>query len=98
MIVTGATAGFGLCIARGFVADGARLIAAGRRRDRLEALAAELPSQVSLPSQVLPLTLDVTIRAAAAQTIAGLPARVNVNLVQAMPVVRSCGPLRMHHG
>ncbi|SDB61501.1 SDR family oxidoreductase [Belnapia rosea] len=68
VLVTGATAGFGLAIAHRFAKDGARIIAAGRRQDRLEALAAELPGQV------LPLALDVADRATVEAAIAGLPA------------------------
>ncbi len=68
VLVTGATAGFGLAIAHRFAQDGARIIAAGRRQDRLEALAAELPGQV------LPLALDVADRATVEAAIAGLPA------------------------
>ena len=40
--VTGATAGFGAAIARRFVREGHRVIAAGRRRERLDTLKAEL--------------------------------------------------------
>ena len=38
ILVTGATAGFGLAIARRFASQGGRIIAAGRRAERLEAL------------------------------------------------------------
>lgn len=67
VFVTGATAGFGAAITRRFVADGHRVIAAGRRADRLEALAAELG-----PS-VLPFVLDVTDRAATESVATRLP-------------------------
>ncbi len=37
VLITGATAGFGEAIARRFVHDGHRVIATGRRAERLEA-------------------------------------------------------------
>ena len=42
LLVTGATAGFGEAIARRSIRDGHRVIATGRRVERLEKLAAEL--------------------------------------------------------
>lgn len=69
ILVTGATAGFGRVIAQRFAGTGARIIAAGRREDRLATLRAELGED-----RVLPLTLDVRDRAAVAEAIAGLPA------------------------
>jgi 3-hydroxy acid dehydrogenase/malonic semialdehyde reductase len=66
-LVTGATAGFGAAIARRLVADGHRVIATGRRLDRLEALQAELGDKL------LPFVLDVTDAAAVDALPASLP-------------------------
>ncbi|WP_458095817.1 SDR family oxidoreductase [Roseomonas sp. WA12] len=68
VLVTGASSGFGLAIAHRFVADGARVIAAGRRADRLAALHGELGAD-----NVLPLVLDVRDRAAVETAVAALP-------------------------
>ncbi|MHA7634563.1 SDR family NAD(P)-dependent oxidoreductase [Corallococcus sp. M7] len=68
VLVTGATAGIGQAIARRFVKEGARVIAAGRRGDRLDALKAELGERL------LPVTLDVTDKAAVKAAFASLPA------------------------
>jgi len=70
VLVTGATAGFGEATAERFARDGARLVVAGRRADRLEALAKRLSSSAS----VHPLALDVRDRAAVEKAIATLPA------------------------
>jgi 3-hydroxy acid dehydrogenase / malonic semialdehyde reductase len=67
VFVTGASSGFGAAVARRFAADGARVIAAARRTDRLAGLVAELGPQVH------PLTLDVRDRAGVAAAVDGLP-------------------------
>lgn len=67
IMVTGASAGFGEAITRRMVADGHRVIAAARRKDRLDALAAEFGAAV------LPFELDVTDRQAVAALPGSLP-------------------------
>ncbi|MFC0408779.1 SDR family NAD(P)-dependent oxidoreductase [Roseomonas elaeocarpi] len=69
VLVTGATAGFGAAIAHRFAADGARIIAAGRRAERLDALRREIGED-----RVLPMVLDVRDREAVAKAVESLPA------------------------
>ncbi len=66
-LVTGATAGFGLAITHRLVRCGWRVIATGRRADRLAALAAELGPDLH------PHRLDVTDAAAIAALPGALP-------------------------
>jgi len=66
-LVTGATAGFGLATAEAFLASGARVVATGRRADRL----AELTRRHG--DRVLPLQLDVRDRAAVESSLVALP-------------------------
>jgi 3-hydroxy acid dehydrogenase/malonic semialdehyde reductase len=68
VFVTGASSGFGAVITRRFAAKGDRVIACGRRLDRLAALAEELGINV------LPLELDVRERAAVESSVSSLPA------------------------
>lgn len=68
VLVTGASSGFGAGIARRFVREGHRVIAAARRTDRLAALAAELGPAL------LPVELDVTRQESIEQMLAALPA------------------------
>jgi 3-hydroxy acid dehydrogenase/malonic semialdehyde reductase len=65
--VTGASAGFGQAIVRRFVADGANVVAAARRGDRLAALAQELGDRVHT------VELDVRDRAAVERALTSLP-------------------------
>lgn len=68
ILVTGATAGFGWEIAKRFAGQGHKVIAAGRREERLQALQAELGDAC------LPLVLDVSDRAAVERSLTSLPA------------------------
>ncbi|HCY64743.1 MAG TPA: NADP-dependent 3-hydroxy acid dehydrogenase [Oxalobacteraceae bacterium] len=68
VFVTGATSGFGEEMARRFARHGHKVIATGRRRDRLDVLARELGAAV------LPLVMDVTSKSSITAALAALPA------------------------
>ena len=68
VLITGATAGFGRVMTQHFVRAGHRVIAAGRRAERLATLHAELGAAI------YPLTLDVTDQVAVKTAFANLPA------------------------
>jgi 3-hydroxy acid dehydrogenase/malonic semialdehyde reductase len=70
LLVTGASAGFGAVIARRFVADGATVIGAARRGDRLAAMQNELGSAFH------PLTFDIRDRPSVEAALASLPAEL----------------------
>lgn len=67
ILITGATAGFGAAFARRFIKDGHRVIATGRRTERLEAL------QKELGENLYTAPLDVTDKQAVAEFISSLP-------------------------
>lgn len=67
VLITGASAGFGAEMTRKFVAHGHRVIAAGRRMERLDALAG------ALGNAVLPCEMDVTSRKSIDAALAALP-------------------------
>ena len=67
VLITGATAGFGSAAARRFAKDGAKLVLAGRRAERLDELKAELKVPVHT------LVLDVRSREAVTDAINDLP-------------------------
>jgi 3-hydroxy acid dehydrogenase/malonic semialdehyde reductase len=67
VLVTGASSGFGAAMARKFVGEGHRVIAAARRTDRLAELATELGTAL------LPAELDVTHPGSIDTMLAALP-------------------------
>ncbi|MBK4783931.1 MAG: bifunctional NADP-dependent 3-hydroxy acid dehydrogenase/3-hydroxypropionate dehydrogenase YdfG [Pantoea sp. Pent] len=68
IFVTGATAGFGQSLTRRFIATGHKVIASGRRAERLQELKQELGDNLYT------VQLDVRNRAAIEEAIAALPA------------------------
>ncbi len=68
IFITGATSGFGLACAKLFVAQGARVVATGRREERLAELKKELGENVYT------LTLDVRDQKAVEAAVKSLPA------------------------
>jgi serine 3-dehydrogenase len=69
ILITGATAGIGAAAARRFAGEGWKVVATGRRRERLDALVAELGAD-----KVHPVELDIRDEAAVAATVEALPA------------------------
>jgi NADP-dependent 3-hydroxy acid dehydrogenase YdfG len=77
--ITGATSGFGAAAARRYVAAGGKVIATGRRRDRLVELQNELGAE-----NCHIIELDVRDRAAMEQAISAIPAPFEaINIVLA---------------
>ena len=72
VLVTGATAGFGEATARRFLAQGHKVIALGRRTERLEALKASLPADQQ--KKLLTLAVDVCDSAKIDHLAAAFPA------------------------
>ena len=81
VLITGASAGFGAAMARSFVQAGHRVIATARRKDKLDALAAELGQAL------LPLELDVTD----ATAVAALPGQLPADWSQVDVLVNNAG-------
>lgn len=68
VLVTGATAGFGECITRRFIENGHKVIATGRRQERLQELKDELVNNLYIAQ------LDVCNRASIEEMLDTLPA------------------------
>jgi len=81
VFVTGASAGFGVEIVRRFAADGAKVVAAARSKDRLDKLADELGGNV------LPFELDVRD----ADAVAALPGTLPAEFAEVDLLVNNAG-------
>ncbi|WP_181776116.1 SDR family oxidoreductase [Amycolatopsis pittospori] len=81
VFVTGASAGFGVEIVRRFAADGAKVVAAARSKDRLDKLAEELGENV------LPIVLDVRD----ADAVAALPGTLPAEFAEVDLLVNNAG-------
>ena len=68
IFVTGATSGFGAATARLFARNGWKVVATGRRQERLDALVAEFPGLIH------GARLDLTDKQSVEAAVAGLPA------------------------
>lgn len=80
VLVTGATSGFGAAACRRFAAAGAKVVATGRRKDRLNALKKELGERCHI------LAFDVADRKATETALSTLPeefSQVNVLIANA---------------
>jgi serine 3-dehydrogenase len=71
VFITGASSGIGRACARAFAREGAKILMAARRLDRLKKLAAELGADYGISSHFF--ELDVRDRAAVERAVAGLP-------------------------
>jgi NADP-dependent 3-hydroxy acid dehydrogenase YdfG len=89
-LVTGAAAGFGATICRRLAKGGDRVIALGRRKDRLIDLQKELGADRLHANAVALSPEDV---AEAVCWISALPEHVNINTLEMMPVSQSFGAL-----
>ena len=69
--ITGASSGIGASCAKVFAKEGASLILAARRRDKLETVAAEI--EQAYQSKVYLLEMDVSDRASVEKSLASLP-------------------------
>lgn len=67
IFITGATSGFGAATARHFAANGWKVVATGRRRDRLAAL------EAAFPDSVHGIEMDLTDTASIATAVKAIP-------------------------
>jgi len=95
-LVTGASSGIGLSCARRFAADGANLVLWARRRDRLDAVAAELERAHHVT--VRTAAVDVRDRAAVTGAVDALAAAGAVPDILVNNAGLAAGFARLHEG
>ena len=96
VFITGASSGIGRSCARAFAAQGAKLILAARRAERLEELAAGLKTEHGSPIHIL--KLDVRDANAVEQAMSGLPPEWRAIEVLVNNAGLSRGLAKLHEG
>jgi 3-hydroxy acid dehydrogenase / malonic semialdehyde reductase len=96
VFITGASSGIGRSCAMAFAPLGVKLLLAARRRERLEALAAEL--RQNFPVQVHVLELDVRDQPSVERAVNGLPAEWSAIEVLVNNAGLSRGLDKLHEG
>jgi serine 3-dehydrogenase len=96
VLITGASSGIGEACARAFAREGARLLLAARREERLERLAAEIASEKGVPIHLL--GLDVRDRSAVESAVGGLPDAWKAIDVLVNNAGLSRGLVKLHEG
>jgi 3-hydroxy acid dehydrogenase/malonic semialdehyde reductase len=95
-LVTGASSGIGDATARLLAREGARLLLAARRFDRLERLATDLAAEHGVETRAL--ALDTTDRAAALGVVDALPAEWRAIDILVNNAGKAVGLSKLHEG
>jgi NADP-dependent 3-hydroxy acid dehydrogenase YdfG len=99
VFITGATSGIGHAAAIRFARGGWNVVGLGRRTERLNKLRDELGERIAeIVAETDYLQMQADDIAEAMFAIAGLPAHINVNKLELMPVSQSLAGYQIDRG